>query len=145
MINLKTISKKFKDCNDKTCKKIKFNKITILAFLLSFMLMLTFIDITLRRNAAIRAIKAELSTAITKLNVIGLDIAYDKIEFDNVFIYPLMVIKNLRLYNLKGQSLWEIKINQLSARPKFLANGKIKIFSEDGAEFKYDDKFFKIL
>ena len=144
MIKFGAALQKLKDIKSKVGEKIKLDRFTVGAFVLSFVLMLTFIDVTLKRNAVIRTIKTELFTITTRLNEVGIDIAYDKIEFDNVFIYPLMIVKNLRLYNLKGENLWEIKLNELSARPKILSNGKIKIYSEAGAEFKYNDKVFYV-
>jgi len=124
----------FKNLKDKFCnlkKNVKFNRWWVITFLFSFALMLTFVDVTLNRNAVIRSFKFGIGSMISDLNEVGIDVAYDDIEFDNIFIFPLLKIKNLSVYNLKGEKLWNVKIEKIFARPSFWGNRKIK-FSTDG-------------
>lgn len=110
----------------------------ILAFLFSFTLVLTFIDITLSRNAAIRTLKNRLAIITKDLNNAGLDIAYDQISFNNIFIYPLVEIKNLQLYNLRDRHLWKLKLNNIEGRPGLFNARKLKINFNNG-DFSLDE------
>ena len=124
----------FKALKDKIlqCKwKARFNRWWVTALLLSFAIMLTFIDATLNRNAVIRSFKSGISSIIADMNEVGIDIAYDDFEFDNVFVFPLLKVKNLSVYNLKGEDLWSLKFEEVYARPAFWGNRKIN-FGVDG-------------
>lgn len=113
---------------------IRENMWGLCSFLFSFVVVITFIDATISRNAAIRGIKFGIARLTSELNEVGLDIAYDKISFNNIFIYPLVEVKNLQLYNLKGKNLWQIKISELDGRPGLLDIKKLKLRAGNQAE-----------
>lgn len=119
--------------------RVFFNKWVVVSAILAFGLMLTFIDVTLSRNAAIKSFKNGIATVIADLNEIGLDVAYEEIDFDNVFVYPLMKIKNLSVYNLKGKNLWQVNIENVSARPRWWGWKKIKFDISGNIKIKFDD------
>lgn len=129
----------------KNCwQKLKRNVFGVFAFLFSFTVVITFISITLSRNAAIHSLKSEIAGIIADLNEVDADIAYDKISFNNIFIYPLIKIENLQIYNLKGSSLWKIKFPEISGRPKLFGFGKINLRAGNTAEISIDKDTYQI-
>ena len=131
-MDIKAVSAKLYSPFGRSGKWLKDNRLGFFSFLFSFVIMITFIDITLSRNAAIRVLKNNISGLTSGLNEVGLDIAYDNISFNNIFIYPLIEIKNLQLYNLRGKNLWKIKFADISGRPG-LFNSRRFNFRFDGA------------
>ena len=123
---------------------IKGNILGLCSFLFSFVVMITFIDATLSRNAAIRNIKSEIAQLISDLNEVDLDIAYNKISFNNIFIYPLIEIENLQLYNLKGQNLWQIKIPEINGRPGLFNIKKLKLRAGNQVEIKLNENTYNL-
>ena len=118
----------------------KRNKLGIFSFLFSFTVIVTFIDMTLTRNAAIREIKKSILTWQNYLNEAGLDIAYENIRFNNIFIYPLLEIDGLQIYNLKGEHLWSFKTDKLSFRLGWLNSKKLKAGGAAQSVFLFDGK-----
>lgn len=106
---------------------LKGNRLGVFSFIFAFVVMTTFIDITLSRNAAIRTLKAGIARLTSSLNEVGLDIAYDKISFNNIFIYPLVEIENLQLYNLRGTELWKVRFAGISGRPGLFSSRRINL------------------
>lgn len=109
-----------------------------LSFLFSFIVVLTFIDITLSRNAAIKQFKFNLSQIIRNLNEVGLDIAYEDLQFNSIYPYPLIELKNFQIYNLKGEHLWKLKLAQIECRPNLLNAGKLNFEIMGDGEFSFD-------
>lgn len=120
------------------------NKLGFFSFLFSFACMFMFIQITVGRNNIIRTLRNNFAKAIVDLNEMGLDIAYDNLEFDNVFIFPLLKIEKLQIYNLKGTSLWNLSVNSISARPKFFRSKSVAFVSDGGAVFRVDGNDYNI-
>ena len=125
-------------------KSWRLNRWLVVAFLLAFGIMFTFIDITLNRNALVRSFKDGISMVIKDLNELGLDVAYESLEFDNIFIYPLLKINKLSIYNLKGERLWQINIDEVSARPSLWGWKKINFTSESGIRLILGDKTWEL-
>lgn len=116
-MNIKTITSGLFSPFGRGGRWLKNNRLSFFSFLFSFVVMVTFIDITLSRNAAIRVLKSGIAGLTSKLNEAGFDLAWDNIKFNNIFIYPLIEIENLQLYNLRGTKLWKVKISELTGRP----------------------------
>lgn len=114
-----------------------FHKLFLFSFLFSFVLMLSFIQITLIRNALIRSIKTELLQTTQYLNEFQIDIAYDNIKFNNIFVHPLIEIDNLQIYNLKGKELWRINIGKIIGRPGIFNGHKLNLQLSDMLSFTY--------
>ena len=70
--------------------KIKDGKWFLLSFLFAFVVVLTFIDITLSRNQAIKQFKFNFSQIIRNLNEVGLYIAYDDLQFNSIYPFSLI-------------------------------------------------------
>lgn len=123
---------------------IKNNRLGIFSFIFTFSIILSFIGITLSRNAAIRSIKNEIEITIKKLNEIGIDIAYSNIEFNNIFTYPLISIQNLQLYNLEGKNLWNISFSEIKGNTSLFNTNNIKMQFSENAKIRINDKEFPI-
>ncbi len=119
-------------------------KLGFFSFLFSFACMFMFIQVTVSRNNIIRTMQNDFAKAISDLNEIGLDVAYDNLEFDSIFIFPLLKIENLRLYNLKGTSLWNLSVNNIYARPRFFRSRGVRFVSDGGAVFSIDGNDYNI-
>ena len=119
---------------------LKQNKLGVFSFLFSFILITTFIDITLTRNAAIKQIKRDILTWQNYLYEAGLDIAYENLRFNNILIYPLVEVDNLQIYNLSGEHLWSLKTNKASFRLSWLGGKKIKADLGEQSVFVFDEK-----
>lgn len=118
------------------------NKSLIFPFLFSFVLMFGFIEATLIRNAMIHNFKTELLRLEKYLNEFQLDLAYDNIEFNNIFFHPLVQIDNLQIYNLQGRELWRLNIAKVTAQPGLLNVNKLSFQTEGAASFSFGaDKF----
>ena len=120
------------------CRKIKEGKWFLLSFLFAFVIVLTFIDITLRRNAAIKQFKFNLAQIIRNLNEVGLDIAYDDLRFNSIYPYPLVEIQNFQFYNLKGKHLWKLTLAKVECRPNLFNAGKLNFEITEDGEFSFD-------
>ncbi len=114
------------------------NRLGFFSGLFSFVVIITFIDITLSRNAAVRNLKAELAQLTAVLNQTGLDIAWDRLEFNNIFFYPLVEAENLRLYNLRGTHLWSYGIQKISARPNLFNARHVNFVISGDMHLQYD-------
>lgn len=113
------------------------NKSLIFPFIFSFVMMFGFIEVTLIRNAMIHNFKTELLRVEKYLNEFQLDLAYDNIEFNNIFFHPLLTIDNLQIYNLRGRELWRINIPKVTARPGVLNINKLNFQTEGDTLFSY--------
>ena len=114
-------------------------KAPVFACLFSFCLVFGGIYITASRAIAIKQIRYQMSQNIKWLNEIGLDIAYDKIEFNSVFFFPLVTIDNLQIYNTKGLNTWTLKFNQINAYPNIFGSPKIRFSSDGIGKFIFND------
>ena len=118
------------------------NKLGILSCLFSFIIMLSFIAITLSRNFAIKQIKQDLQKTITALNEAGYDVSYKKIEFNNIFFYPLIKIEDFSIYNLKGSNLWNLKFNNITANTSLLNSKRINIRTSSDIKLSIDRQIY---
>lgn len=118
---------------------IKSRTAAILACFFSFCVVFGGIYITASRNMAIKQVRTEMNRAIAHLNEIGLDLAYDNIEFNSVFFFPLVKINNLQIYNIKGLNTWSLNFNQIKAYPNLLGTPRIRFESPDGGKFIFND------
>lgn len=143
-MSIKTIAEKIKAPFAFVGHKIKKGKWFLLSFLFAFVTMLTFIDITLNRNAAIKQFKLNFSHIIRNLNEVGLDIAYDNLQFNSIYPYPLIEIQNLQFYNLKGEHLWKLKISQVECYPELLNAQKLNFKIVNDGEFSFDKETKKL-
>ena len=107
---------------------------TILACLFSFCLVFGGIYITASRNIVIKQTRHNLSKTISYLNELGLDIAYDDISFNTLFFFPLVEIKNFQLYNIKGDSGWSIRFNNIEGYPNIFGAPKMRFESSEGGK-----------
>ena len=119
-------------------KILKNNRLGVFSFLFAFTIMFLFINITLARNAVIRNIKAQLSQAIQNLNEIGLDISYENLEFNNIFIYPILEAHNFQIYNLQGNALWNVRFPDLTVHSSLFNAQNLKIKFSNYAELRYN-------
>lgn len=109
----------------------------ILACFFSFLLVFGGIYTTATRSIIIKQTRTQLSRTISHLNEMGLDISYDDIEFNILFFSPLINIKNLQLYNFKGETGWSIRFNQVKAYPNIFGGSKIRFTSTDGGKLTF--------
>ena len=111
----------------------------ILACIFSFCLVFGGIYITASRNIIIKQTRHSLSKTISYLNELGLDIAYDDIQFNSLFFSPLVEIKNFQLYNIKGDSGWSISLNKVKGYPNIFGTAKIRFASTEGGKVTLGD------
>ncbi|MBE6459196.1 MAG: DUF2125 domain-containing protein [Alphaproteobacteria bacterium] len=116
------------------------NRLLIFSFLFSFVLMFCFIAVTMIRNTMIHSFKTELLKLEKHLNEFQLDLAYDNIEFNNIFFYPLVKIDNLQIYNLQGRELWKINIATVTGRPEIFSSQKLNLSFDTPISFSYGQK-----
>ena len=118
---------------------IKHGKASVFACLFSFCLVFGGIYITASRTIAIKQIRYQMSHYITWLNELGLDIAYDKIEFNSIFFFPLVTIDNLQIYNIQGLNSWTLKFNQVNAYPNIFGAQKLRFSTNGSGKFIFND------
>ncbi len=111
----------------------------VLACFFSFCLVFGAIYITASRNLAIKQIRSNLAKTTTALNEIGLDLAYDNIEFNSVFLFPLVKIDNLQLYNIKGLNTWSLNFSLVKAYPNIFGSPRIRFEFSNGGKFIFND------
>ena len=110
-----------------------------MACIFSFCLVFGGIYITASRNIIIKQTRHSLSKTISYLNELGLDIAYDDIQFNSLFFSPLVEIKNFQLYNIKGDSGWSISLNKVKGYPNIFGTAKIRFASTEGGKVTLGD------
>lgn len=123
-------------------RKLSFFRISmasIAACFFSFCLVFGGIYITASRNMAIKQIRFHMAQTISWLNELGLDIAYDNIEFNSLLFSPLVTIDNLQIYNTKGLNTWVLKFKQIKAYPNIFGTPRIRFSSNDGGKFIFND------
>lgn len=111
---------------------------SVLACLFSFVLVFAGIYITASRTMAIRRIRSELSQTISYLNQLGFDIAYDKLEFNAVFFFPLVDIENFQIYNLSETDNWMLQFKEIKAYPNMFGKKRIRFESTSGGQFIFN-------
>lgn len=111
----------------------------IFACLFSFCIVFGGIYITASRTLAIKQIRAQLNQNIAWLNEIGLDLSYDKIEFNSIFFFPLVTIDNFQIYNIKGLNSWVLRFNKINAYPNIFGARRIRFASDGGGKFIFND------
>ena len=79
---------------------IRNNLRPILACIFSFSIVFGTIYLIASRNIAIKQVRWQMQQTFSKLNELGLDIAYDNIEFNSMFFSPLVKIDNFQIYNI---------------------------------------------
>lgn len=122
-----------------TKEKIKSSYKPILASIFSFCIVFSGIYITVSRNLAIKHIKKNISQYISYLNEMGLDIAYDNIEFNSMMFYPLVKIDNLKLYSVTTLNDWALNFNNVKAYPNIIGTKRIRFSSTGGGTFAFNE------
>lgn len=137
--NIKHILLTFASWLGKIWYQLKAQLGAVLAGVFAFALVFGSIYMTVSREMVIKNIRTQLERNIFYLNELGLDIAYDKIEFNALFFFPLVQIDNLRLYNLDGLNNWSVGFNQVKAYPNIFGTSRLRFESLDGGEFTFND------
>ena len=122
-----------------TNHQIKKSYKPMLAGIFSFCIVFSGIYITASRNLAIKYIKKNIAQSISYLNELGIDIAYDNIEFNSIMFYPLIKINNLKLYNTTSFNDWSINFNAIKAYPNILGTKKLRFTSTEGGIFTFNE------
>lgn len=95
------------------------------AFLAALLLCLIIINNYLQRRAIINHFKSEMHYVLKSLNNAGWDLAYEKIDFNSVYPFALVNLKNVKIYSLTQNNAWEI--NELALNSSFFDAQKISI------------------
>lgn len=111
----------------------------ILACIFAFAIVFGGIYITVSRNIAIKHIKKNITQSVSYLNELGLDIAYDNIEFNSIMFYPLVKINNLKIYSVTSMNDWAVKFQTVKAYPNLLGTKRIRFSSTDGGTFSFNE------
>ena len=122
-------------------KLINFSKgksLMALACFFSFVFVFCCIYITASRNVAIKYTRFYLNKTISYLNEIGVDIAYDNIEFNSAFFSPLINIDDLQIYNISGLNKWSLKFKKVNAYSNIFGSPRIKFEFSSGGEFIFN-------
>lgn len=122
-----------------TKDKIKRSYKPIFASIFSFCIVFGGIYITASRNLAIKHIKKNINQATSYLNELGLDIAYDNIEFNSMMFYPLVKIDNLKLYSVTTLNDWAINFQTVKAYPNIIGTQRLRFTSTDGGTFTFNE------
>ena len=118
---------------------VKSRAASVLACFFSFCLVFGAIYITASRNIAIKQIRSQMNQTITWMNELGLDIAYDHIEFNSMFFSPLVAIDNLQIYNTRGLNTWSVRFNKIKGYPNIFGAPRIRFESASGGKFMFND------
>ena len=118
---------------------IKKKAAAVLACFFSFCLVFSTIYIIASRNIAIKQIRTQLAQTISWINEIGLDIAYDHIEFNSMFFSPVVTIDNFRIYNNRGLNNWSIGFNRIEGFSNIFGSPRIRFESVEGGKFSFND------
>ena len=118
---------------------IRNNLRSILACIFSFSIVFGTTYLIASRNIAIKQVRWQMQQTFSKLNELGLDIAYDNIKFNSMFFSPLVKIDNFQIYNIKGLNSWSVKFNVVKAYPNIFGTPKIRFESSDGGLFSLND------
>ncbi len=139
---MKKIINKIFSCFSDNAKKLTFflgrSKALILACGFSFILIFSGIYITSIRNIAIKNFRWNLSQTISKLHEIGIDIAYDNIDFNTLFFFPLAEIDNLQIYNIKGNNRVSLQLNKIKISSDLIFPSSLRFNSVKGGKFSFD-------
>ncbi len=111
----------------------------VFACIFSFCLVFGGIYITASRNIAIKQIRWQMNRSIAQLNELGLDIAYDNIEFNHTFFFPLVTIDNFQIYNATGLNTWSIKFKEINGYSNIFGSPRIRFESNKGGKFIFND------
>ena len=136
---LKKIFLFFTEHLEKAWSAFRHQAPSVLACFFSFALVFAGIYVTASRTMAIRRIRTELSRTISYLNQLGYDIAYDKIEFNAVFFFPLVDIENLQIYTLNKTDAWALQFKEIKAYPNMFGKKRIRFESTAGGQFVFND------
>ena len=121
------------DFLSKTKHFLKRRFSAVLAGIFAFCLVFSCIFLTISRNIAIKQMRFQLARTISYLNELGLDIAYDQIEFNSVFFYPLVSIQNFQIYNTKDLNTWMLKFDEVKGYSNMFGSARVRFkFSNEG-------------
>lgn len=95
--------------------------------LVVFCLTLLFTFSYLQRRSVISAIQSQYDYAINSLNESGFDIAYDRIEFNALWPFKLVKIKNFKIYTLAAENYMEWNIPELEVDTGLWAAKQLEI------------------
>lgn len=111
----------------------------IFASIFSFCIVFGVIYVTASRSLAIKHIKKNINQSISYLNELGLDIAYDNIEFNSMMFYPLVKIDNLKLYSVTTLNDWAINFQTVKAYPNIIGTPRLRFTSTEGGSFTFNE------
>ena len=119
-----------------------FTKKRILAFLsfaFAFCLVFGCIFLTISRSIAIKQMRFQMAQMISYLNEFGLDIAYNDVEFNAIFFYPLVTFRDFQIYNTKDLNTWVLKFDEIKGYSNLFGSTRVRFdFSNDGL-FVFND------
>ena len=83
--------------------------------LFSFLLVFSCLYLLNQRFIIQQKIRYSLPKIISSLNEIGLDIAYDNIQFNSLFFRPVITIENPQIYSLEDDNYWKLQFADIQA------------------------------
>ena len=115
------------------------SSISIFACIFSFCIVFGGIYITSSRNLAIKQIRWQMAHLISQLNEIGIDIAYENIEFNSMFFSPLVKINKFQIYNFNNTNNWILSFDNIKAFPNIFGTSKIRFEASSDGVFSFND------
>lgn len=97
----------------------------VVAFMAALLLSVIVINNYLQRRALINHIKTEMHYVLESLNNAGWDLAYEKIDFNSLYPFSLVNLKNVKIYSITQNNAWEI--NELTLNSSFFNAQKVSI------------------
>ena len=111
----------------------------VLACFFSFCLVFGTVYLLASRNIAIKHIRAQLEQTISWMNELGLDMAYDHIEFNSLFFSPLVTIDTLQIYNTRGLNSWSLNFNKIKGYPNIFGAPRLHFETSGSGQFIFND------
>ena len=96
----------------------------------------------LARNYGVERFKQEFTKAISGLNNLGYDIAYDDISFSAISPFEIVSIKNFKLYRQNGDKFWAWNVPELGVNASLLNYGAFVFYLSDGQSVQIGEKTF---
>lgn len=98
----------------------------------------------LQRRAAIVLIKNQYDYVVTSLNDAGLDIAYDKIEFNALWPKKLVKAENFKIYTLNDKRSIEWSVSELTINGGLFSSRKLHLGLSKQQNLQYGKDNYKI-
>ena len=117
-------------------------------FFISFFIMAVIVVfglwINFERAACIKNMKIEFQRFQDSIIDAGLDISYSDLQFSKSSIFGVMVIKDLRINNLKANNYIEYYAHQVKLNPSLFNIGKIKITFDGEQKLKQGEDSYNV-